>query len=259
MRLCHSVSERLRFIDGRLFWDARINRSDLIKEFSVSPAQAASDFREYLALSPKGVQYDTRAKAYIAVSEFEPVFGLPDARAGLQKLLDKGDPIVSELKRLERPLNPTVASEIRRNAKEHHKIQVFYQSFTQPDPSWRWIAPSRLVSDGQRWHVRAWCYRHGNWKDFVLARILELRQTEPAGELPIDVDWIEMQTVVLVPADHLSPGQKASVMREFAMQDGRLVVDIPRAMKIYAVHQWGLNRPDSRLRELSASTTLLQK
>ena len=79
----------------------------------------------------------------------------------------------------------------------------------------------------------------------------ELRETEPAGELSIDVDWTETETMVLVPADHLSPAQKSSVMREFAMRDGRLVVDIPRAMKIYAVRQWGLDRPNLRLRIIS--------
>ncbi|MEQ1713748.1 MAG: WYL domain-containing protein [Hyphomicrobium sp.] len=247
----HSVVERLRFIDARLFWDAKINRSDLINRFAVSPAQSAADFREYLAQSPSGVHYDTRAKAYVATSEFEPVFGKPDARAELERFLVDGDPLVAELARLERPIDPTHGAS-RRAARDGQKIRVQYQSFTQPNPSWRWIAPSRLVSDGQRWHVRAWCYREQQWKDFVLARILDINEAEAAELLPPDYDWIETITLVLLPAEHLSKGQKTSVMREFAMRSGRLVATVPRAMKIYAVRRWGLDRPEARLRLVGA-------
>lgn len=250
--LRHSVVERLRFIDARLFWDAKINRSDLINEFAVSPAQSAADFREYLARSPNGVHYDTRAKAYVATSEFEPVFGKPDARAELERFLVDGDPLVAELARLERPIDPTLTAIVRRAARDGQKIRVQYQSFTQAIPSWRWISPSRLVSDGERWHVRAWCYREQQWKDFVLARILDITEAEAAELLPPDSDWSETVTLVLLPADHLSKGQKASVMREFAMRSGRLVATVPRAMKIYAVRRWGLDRPEARLRLVGA-------
>jgi hypothetical protein len=257
--LRHSVVERLRFVDARLFWDARINRSDLIKEFAVSPAQAAADFREYLALSLSGVHYDTRAKAYVATKKFEPVFGKPEARAELQRFLVDGDPLVAELNRLDRPVDSSVAAAVRRAARDGQKIKVQYQSLTQPNPSWRWIAPSRLVSDGQRWHVRAWCCREQEWKDFVLARILDIIEAEPAGSLPADLDWTETVTLVLLPAEHLSKGQKASVMREFAMRNGRLRVAVPRAMKIYAVRRWGLDRPEARLTLVEVEDTSEQR
>jgi hypothetical protein len=246
--LRHSVVERLRFIDARLFWDAIINRSDLINEFAVSPAQSAADFREYLARSPNGVRYDTRAKAYVATSKFEPVFGEPNARAELERFLVDGDPLVAELTRLERPIDPSLTATVRRAARDSQKLRVQYQSFTQPNPSWRWLAPSHLVNDGQRWHIRAWCYREQQWKDFVLARILDIKDVEAAELLPPDADWIETVTLVLSPAEHLSKGQKASVMREFAMRNGRLAVTVPRAMKIYAVRRWGLDSPEARLR-----------
>jgi hypothetical protein len=246
--LRHSVVERLRFIDARLFWDARINRSDLINEFAVSPAQSAADFREYLAQSPNGVRYDTRAKAYVTTNQFKPVFGKPDARAELERFLVDGDPLVAELTRLERPIDPGLTAIVRRAARDSQKLKVQYQSFTQPNPSWRWLAPSQLVNDGQRWHIRAWCYREKQWKDFVLARILDITEVEAAELLPPDADWIETVTLVLLPAEHLSKGQRASVMREFAMRNGRLVVTVPRAMKIYAVRRWGLDSPEARLR-----------
>ena len=245
-RLRHGAIDRLRFIDARLFWEARINRADLIGEFSVSPAQAALDFREYLKLAGRGVVYDTSAKAYVTTTKYKPVFAAPDARATLAALCEAGDSLTAVLPKLERPLNARVASRLRRSARDRQRLFVDYQSFTRPDLLRRWIAPARLVSDGERWHARSWCYERCEWRDFVLARIIAIHASEPAGELPTDTDW-QMVDITLQPAGHLSSSQRASVEREFAMTDGRLIVRIPRATRIYAVRRWGLDRPDARL------------
>lgn len=243
----HGAMERLRFIDARLFWEARINRADLRREFAVSPAQAAIDFREYLKLAGRGVIYDTSAKAYVATVKFAAVFGPPDARGALAELAVAGDPLAAMLPKLERPLDAAVAARVRRAARDGERLLVDYQSFTRPESSRRWIAPARLISDGERWHARSWCFEREAWRDFVLARIIGIRAAEQAGGLPPDADWNAIVKLVLRPADHLSTNQRASVAREFSMRNGRLVVRLPRAMRIYALSRWGLDRPGARL------------
>lgn len=245
--LRHGALERLRFIDTRLFWEGRINRADLIDMFSVSPAQAAIDFKEYLKRARRGVVYDTKLKAYVTASSFKPVFGAPDAGKVLDDLAACGDSWIAILPRLERPLDPHIAARVRLAARSAERLCVDYQSFTTPEPRQRWIAPSRLVSDGERWHARCWCYEHNEWRDFVLARIAAIHESAPADPLPRDNDWEDAYRVVLRPAEGLSKGQKATVVREYAMNAGRLVVSIPRAMRLYAIRRWGIDRPTTRL------------
>lgn len=245
--LRHGALERLRFIDARLFWEARINRADLIEMFSVSPAQAALDFKEYLRLAGTGVVYNTRSKAYVTAASFKPAFGAPDADESLAELAAAGDSWIATLPTLQRPLDPYVAARVRLAARNAERLRVEYQSFTQPHARNRWIAPRRLVSDGERWHARCWCYEHNEWRDFVLARIAAIHGAEPAGPLPRDGDWEDAYRLVLEPAEGLSKGQRATVIREYAMKAGRLVVSIPRAMRLYAIRRWGLDRPTTRL------------
>lgn len=245
--LRHGALERLRFIDARLFWEARINRADLIEMFSVSPAQAAVDFKEYLNLARHGVFYDTKLKAYVTAASFKPAFGPPDAGKVLDDLAASGDSWIAILPRLERPLDPHIAARMRLAARNTERLCVEYQSFTTPEPRRRWIAPRRLVSDGERWHARCWCYEHNEWRDFVLARIAAIHESIPAGPLPRDNDWEDAYRVVLKPAEGLSKGQRATVIREYAMKAGRLVVVIPRAMLLYAIRRWGLDRSTTRL------------
>jgi hypothetical protein len=245
--LRHGALERLHFIDARLFWESRINRADLIEMFSVSPAQAALDFKEYLRLAGRGVVYDTRSKAYVTAASYKPIFGAPDVGESLAELATAGDSWIATLPRLERPLDPYVAARVRLAARNAERLRVEYQSFTQPHPQNRWLAPSRLVSDGERWHARCWCYERNEWRDFVLARIASIHDAEPAGPLPRDSDWEDTYRLVLKPAQGLSKGQRATVIREYAMKAGRLVVTIPRAMRLYAIRRWGLDRSTTRL------------
>lgn len=246
----HAALDRLRFIDARLFWEARINRADLIETFSVSPAQAALDFKEYLKMAGRGVAYDTRSKAYVRTASFKPAFGAPDAGKALSEMLAAGDSLVTSLPKLERPLDPDIVARVRLAARGAERLRVDYQSFTRSQPQKRWLAPRRLVSDGERWHARCWCYEHNEWRDFVLARIAAIYEAGPTGQLPRDRDWEDAYRLVLRPADGLSKGQRTTVMREYAMQAGRLVVTIPRAMRLYAVRRWGLDQPATRLEML---------
>ena len=157
------------------------------------------------------------------------------------------DAWIAILPRLERPLDPRIAARVRLAARNAERLCVEYQSFTTPEPQERWIAPRRLVSDGERWHARCWCYKHDEWRDFVLARIATIYESAPAGQLLRDDDWEDTHEVVLRPAEGLSRGQRATVVREYAMKAGRLVVAIPRAMRLYAIRRWGLDRPTTRL------------
>jgi len=239
--------ERQRFIDSMLLWEARINRADLIKAFAISPAQAALDFRAYLKRAGSGVAYDTRAKSYVTTDDFAPVFPLSDGRQGLLDLAASGDPFATVLPRLERPIDVTTAARVRRAARATHRLLIDYQSFTKPKPSRRWITPARLISDGERWHARAWCGERLAWRDFVLARITAIHGEEPAADVPRDKDWEETLELCLTPAPHLSPSQCLSVERELAMKEGRLVLRLPRAMLFYARRRWGLDQHESRV------------
>jgi hypothetical protein len=245
--LRHAALERLRFIDSRLFWEARINRADLMDRYAVSPAQAALDFKEYLKFAEHGVVYDAREKSYVADAKFCPVFGEPDASRTLSEFAAAGDPYINVLPRLERPLDAKVAARVRRAARLKEKLRIEYQSFTSPDLRWRWIAPARLVSDGERWHARSFCFEHQEWRDFVLGRIAGIGSSEPAGDLPLDREWDEELILVLKPLEDLTRSQKAAVLREYAMRAGRLLITIPKAMRLYAIRRWGLDRPTTRL------------
>lgn len=49
------IERRLEFIDFRLFWEGRINRSDLTDQFGISTPQASADLARYQEMAPSNL------------------------------------------------------------------------------------------------------------------------------------------------------------------------------------------------------------
>src|SRR5438105_12256825 len=78
---------RLEFIDFRLWWDRRLNRSDLAEHFGISVPQASLDLARYLELAPANAAYDAREKAYFAGPDFKPLYSAESSDTYLDELL----------------------------------------------------------------------------------------------------------------------------------------------------------------------------
>ncbi|MFN3321736.1 MAG: transcriptional regulator, partial [Allorhizobium sp.] len=80
------VEQRLEFIEFRLFWEGSINRSDIKDFFGVSVPQASKDLTLYQERAPGNMEYDARAKRYVAAEKFVLRFLDPDPYTYLSRL-----------------------------------------------------------------------------------------------------------------------------------------------------------------------------
>jgi predicted DNA-binding transcriptional regulator YafY len=120
--------------------------------------------------------------------------------------------------------------------RDRTEIEVTYQSMHHPVPTRRWIAPHSLAFDGARWHTRAWCHQSQAFRDFVLTRIQAVHERRPGIiDSSKDSDWETYAVVVLEPRNDLSTAQRDSVITDFGMTNGKLLVSIRRALVQYFV------------------------
>ena len=151
---------------------------------------------------------------------------------------------------LQRTQNIRVFRPLYRALLANEDVQIVYQSMRQPVPETRWIAPVRFASDGVRQHVRAWCYKRKEFRDFIPARIdpelsfLNKRQSE---NVPIDDDWNTWATFRLRPHQRLTEDQQRVVRVEFGFMGGELEVRIRKALEFYTERRWGLEQKKPRL------------
>lgn len=252
--------KRLEFIDFRLRWDGRLNRSDLSDFFGVSTPQASLDISRYIEMAPQNVRYDRSGRTYLATESFQPLFPsshpqkyLSDLLAQAYGILDHGVtflgwcPAVAVAPTPARTLSADTLLTLVGAMRRGRALEMTYQSMTSATPKTRLISPCAFGHDGHRWHVRAFCHRENGYRDFVIARILSLgeEQSSPV-EPPADHDWETTITLVLAPNPGLSEAHQRVIELDYGMENGELRFQCRRALLLYVVHNLGLDNADGK-------------
>jgi hypothetical protein len=188
------VRRRLEFIDFRLFWDGRFNRSDLANTFGISAQQASADIAQYEKFAPQNLGYDRAEKAYTRADAFSPIFiGETIERYLLQLVAIENHwmrpedtwfdtiPPVEVLTLGRRSTDPTVLLRVLDAIRRNSEIDIDYASLTGSIQPARTITPHALSHSAGRWYVRAWSRDHNDFRDYNLNRILSVSARRPAS------------------------------------------------------------------------------
>jgi len=249
------VEQKLQFIEFRLFWEGHVNRGDLIDKFGISQNQASGDLNRYIALAPDNMVYDKSGKTYVRSSSFKPLFLKPDAtqylsqaRSVAEGIITPEDAWIGNLPTFDaaptpvRGIDPVVLRAIVIAIRRHEAVEVRYQSMSSPNPEWRWIAPHALAFDGFRWHARSFCEKSGEYRDFVISRVVDTRQSRPAAATAaVDKAWDEIVDLEVGPHPDLSPNQRRVIELDYGMQDGCVKISVRRALLYYSLKRLGLD------------------
>jgi hypothetical protein len=256
------TERRLEFIEFRLYWDGRVNRADLTREFGISVPQASLDLTRYQQLAPTNMTYDKSAKTYLTSPNFRPLFLVPDADAYLNSLRSISEEIVlPEQTWLSRIPDFAALPVPRRSTNVDHlrvilaaiqnktALHIRYQSMSRPNATWRWISPHALGFDGFRWHARALCHIDRTYKDFLLPRVLDVGEAGPSeGSAAADRLWNEIVTLRIGPHPALTPAQRRAVELDYGMKKGSLELTVRAALTYYARKRLGLDRAADSVR-----------
>jgi len=253
--LKYAQRQRLSYLDQCLAWLGTANRRDLIDRFGVSTAQAALDFKAYLECAIETPPtYDPIQKTYIAAPEHRSLFPASLHENWTQIISDSGPDWFDELPRLNRLSDPSIMSKLYRAMEEKQAIQIQYTSMTTGKDMGQWIMPTHFASDGARIHLRAFSFKHDEYRDYVPVRIgsrSSFKKRSPEVELPIDIDWETVARIYLVPKTGLTRDQVKAVRREYGFKDKLLCIETRKALEFYADRRWGLDQQNARLEKHS--------
>jgi hypothetical protein len=217
--------------------------------------QASADLGLYQSQAPENMAYDASARVYVA----QPGFKAQYKRSAPSRYLD-------DLHRLARgvvegdesfvgftPPTGVVATPIRaigadevstlvQAIRDKTPLRVRYQSMDHPTPLSLVISPHAMGFDGLRWHARAWCHKRQAFRDFAVGRLQVDGTAEGVQEVnrELDTGWNTQVGVVLVPHPKLSPGQRDTVMRDYDMKGGELILECRKAMLFYTLRHLNL-------------------
>ncbi len=281
-------TRRLEFIDFRLSCDGKINRRDLVDFFGISIPQASLDIARYHQLVQDNIPprvnlaYDRHLKYYVRTPDFKPLFpqlcspssyladllalcrgDLPPSRNYFGFVPNVG---VATFVPPRRNIDAEVLFNLLESIRNKMAVHISYMSVSSNKNTDHLIAPHGLAYDGLRWHVRAYCYDHHTFRDFVLSRILRCAVPEisaPSDRFPDpigngfrevgtsgrdDNDWNELIDLVLRANPELPERARRAIELDYGMdENGTVVYTCRRALVYYTLRWLRLTKEDALL------------
>jgi predicted DNA-binding transcriptional regulator YafY len=243
---------RYRYIETISLWEGRLTTRHLCDTFGIGRQQASKDINNYnREVGPGNLEYDKFLKGYKPTADFLPTVtrGVADEYLHLvarnNELNDVFESLALDNANVEslsvpvRDVKPEVLRPILMAARQQKRLDVDYVSINNPDHEGRIIVPHTLVHTGLRWHVRAWCEKNQEYRDFVLSRFRDIPEIMDDSEHGVDGDehWNTRVTLRIVPDPRLSRAQRDVIEHDYGMEDGALQVTtraklVPYALKL---------------------------
>lgn len=208
---------RLRIMEGVLAWEGEIGNARVRKLFDIQPVQASRLLAEFRALMGDSIVEDGRAKVLKPASPefFETNVSLEEyARHTLAG--EDTNPHVIDARVDLTEVRPPVFALLRKAARTKSGVVISYASMTNPVFEERMIFPHSIIHIGRRWHVRAWCARRLEFRDFTLGRIKSAYSVPDVAPRTMDDDpaWQEIVLLELAAHRKLSLRQQELVRHE---------------------------------------------
>ncbi|MDO6683746.1 WYL domain-containing protein [Oceanobacter sp. 5_MG-2023] len=243
--------QRLKAIEVLAYWEGRLITNQLANLFGISRQRASADIKNYLENhNPNALKHDPRVKAYVPIEGFSLVLTTGhineymDLIAGLScekmALAIETDVNVVGLQLPNRSVRPEVTRKVVNACRNRTSLKIRYASMGNPAPHDRIISPHTIVSTGFRWHVRAYCHTRQSYRDFILSRIngIPLTVDVVAPSIKEDNDWNEMIAINIIPNTLLSDAHKKLIEKDYGMSDGRLQLNIRKALAHYSLQRY---------------------
>lgn len=230
------------------YWEGRVQPAQLANVNRISRQQASKKLREFMAANPEALQYHHREKCYHPTDKFYPRLITSEVGEYLnwvtgQSAHHEAIPANICLTPPTRTVSPELMRPLIQALRTGRRIEVTYVSISNPNREGRIIVPHHLANTGQRWHLRAWCEKSQEFRDFVLGRF------QDAGELldksPVtaenDTAWQTQVTITIAPDPRLTTAQRQVIEFEYGMQNGQLNIQTRACLVSYKLQLLNIN------------------
>jgi len=247
---------RYRYIETISLWEGRLTTGHLCRSFGIGRQQASKDIRVYREeIAPGNLDYDKYAKGYRPCTDFTPrvtrgtadeylhLMTRNEQLMGVFESLALSTGNVEQLTLPLRDVSPQILRPLLQAARQQRRLEVDYVSLQHPDREGRIVVPHTLVFTGFRWHVRAWCEKNREFRDFVLSRFRGEAELLDASEHSAadDGNCQRRIDVVVTPDPRLSDAQREVIARDYGMHDGRLRLPCRATLVSYLLRLLQLN------------------
>lgn len=230
------------------YWEGRVQPSQLAGINRISRQQASKKLADFMSVNPEALEYHSREKNYRPTNKFYPKQISCEVGEYLNWITGQSayyEPVPANvcLTPPTRHVSPELMRPLIEALRNGRRIEVTYVSINNPNREGRIIVPYHLINTGQRWHLRAWCEKSREFRDFVLGRF------QGAGELldkssvalEDDIAWHTNVTITIAPDPRLTNEQRQVIEFEYGMHNGQLNIQTRACLVSYKLQLLNIN------------------
>ncbi len=205
-------------MEGVLSWEGGIGNARVRQLFNLRPVQASRLLADFRSMLGDKLTKDGRAKVLRLANPSEFECSVPLDEYVLHTMASQGgNPGLVDARVDLTEVRPEIFATLRKAVLAKTGVEITYASMSNPEYAKRIIFPRAIVHVGRRWHVRAWCAKRQDFRDFTMGRI---RSVEPVLELfPLsigkDEGWEKLVQLELLAHRKLSSDQQQVVRNEY--------------------------------------------
>ncbi len=252
---------RYRLIEIISLWEGRLTSNHLINAFGIGRQQASKDINNYKKLCKGNLDYDLQLKGHVPTKKFIPAYTQGSLNEYLHLLKTSKDlgqsyaniclPQANTEVVLppSRGVTPEVLRPVIQACRENKRLDIKYVSLSTPEQQdERLICPHTLVNSGFRWHVRAYCEKNQEYRDFVLSRMQGIPDLENNAAYSIEGDeaWNTDVELIIIPHRELTTAQQNVIAKDYSMDGGKLIMKTRGALVEYMLQIMNIDKQTDR-------------
>ncbi|WP_097462101.1 helix-turn-helix transcriptional regulator [Mangrovitalea sediminis] len=260
------IQSKFHLIEVVAYWEGRVTNNHLKQAFGISSRTTGSQiFKQYNVDTGNNLNYSAQLKGYIPSATFSFRFSQGDLGEYLSLMTQHKtlNPSFAGLHDLPAPteavsiphraVSTDVVRQVVQATQCHGRLEIVYRSHSNPEGEDRIIAPHTLVYSGLRWHARAWCEKHRDFRDFVLTRIAPdaefVDDALPEANPTLDARWHQYVDLILTPNPKLTLGQQKMVALDYGMgSTNTLRIKVRQALAHYLMLSMNIFLDETRFK-----------
>ncbi|WP_435626578.1 WYL domain-containing protein [Candidatus Ferrigenium straubiae] len=132
---------------------------------------------------------------------------------------------------------PNIFIAMMQAIKNNNGVSIAYRSMSDPNGSERLIFPHAIIRAPRRWHVRAWCSKREEFRDFTLGRIVSCERVDivSTNTRRDDEAWNEIIKFYVLAHPRLSPAQQEMIAAEYFPGASARQLSVRRCLAAYII------------------------
>lgn len=233
-----TISDRISDLETVLFWEGEIDNQRVRELIGVQPVWASRLLAELAKQMGNRVTRDTsRSPLRLSVGAKNTNHYTLDDYLRVIGTRPSNNNFVEDARLDLSAAAPEVFITIVQAIKNKNGVNIVYRSMSDPEGSERLVFPHAIVRAPRRWHVRAWCTKRQDFRDFTLGRIVSVSKMESLAprSRSDDCGWNEIVNFYVLAHPELTPAQQAMIMEEYFPGASARQLSVRRCLAAYII------------------------